>query len=258
MTTPSHSQNSPESSLARPVWPRALPAAFVQISALVLALLLGFAIGVTFQSDHDARALADGGLASRSPAPQPALAPAAPPAPAPENAAPGLAAAPQATSAPTSREPLAPSRAAEPLAPAPMATPEARTRNPLSCPTPMFIATRRMASSPTTPSLENSRLSPPPGPRRFPSARRMAAAIASSISRLPGLGELALERGHVRSGGRRRGRCSGRRRRRGRRSSRYGQRWTHSFKTSLPNCVPWKRSLRLGRYFATHGLQGAW
>lgn len=103
------------------MWPRALPAAFVQISALVLALLLGFAIGVTFQSDHDARALADGGLASRSPAPQPALAPAAPPAPAPENAAPGLAAAPQATLAPTSREPLAPSRAAEPLAPAPMA-----------------------------------------------------------------------------------------------------------------------------------------
>ena len=161
-----------------------LAPAFVQISALVLALLLGFAIGVTFQSDYDARALADGGLASRSPAPQPALAPAAPAAPAPENAAPGLAAAPQATLAPTSREPLAPSRAAEPR---PRRwRPEARTRNPPSCPTPMFIATRRMASSPTTPSLQNSRLSPPPGPRRFPSARRMAAAIASSISRLPG------------------------------------------------------------------------
>lgn len=121
MTTPSHFETPRQSSLPRPNRPRAFPGAAVQTSALALALLLGFGIGVTFQSNHDARVFAGrvGPGQGRDVAPRPAPAAGAPPAVAAASAPVAEKAAPQAPKAPPAPAPQTMPPAPEPPAPTP-------------------------------------------------------------------------------------------------------------------------------------------
>ncbi len=105
MTTPSHSERSPNSGLSRPYWLRAFPGASVQASALALALLLGFGIGVTFQSDHDARILAGRAAPEQAFQSERLRQAAAPPTPESAGSGPG---APQAAASAPAAEKAAP------------------------------------------------------------------------------------------------------------------------------------------------------